>query len=162
MQQNAFSLAGSPNFWPYATTHRLMAPSFLSDVERAFAFLQDEQGHQLLETDIADAFDNALVSFRSDRLRIRIIRERGQVFADFAPPDGPPEWCDAPALLKYLGSMERIAEFTRTDQRSVVALAGLIQPFYGAIAELYAAPRRDKTVLELRVLQEERARHRWA
>jgi hypothetical protein len=138
-----------------------MTGSFQRDVERAFEFLHDEPGHQLLEVESSASFDNAAVYFRSDRLRVRIIRERSQVFAEFAPPDGPPTWCDAPTLIGCLGSEALVDVYTREDQRSLAALADLIRPFYGAITELYAAPHRDNNLRRIRAFQEEQARLRW-
>ena len=138
-----------------------MAEAFLRDVEEAFAFLRDEPGYELLEADASGSFDNAWVSYRSARLRVRITRERGQVFADFAPPDGPPDWFDASTLLGYLGSEALVASHTQSDQRSLPDLAYMIQPFCDAIAELFAASRREYNVQQIHAFRDERSRLRW-
>jgi hypothetical protein len=138
-----------------------MSDDFWHDVERSFAFLGDEPRHDLLDVETSTAFDNASVYLHSGRLRVRISRERNQVFADFAPPDGSPTWFDAPTLLGYLGREALVNVYMQSDQRSLAALAELIQPFHGAIAELYAAPDREDTVRRIRAFQEERARLRW-
>ncbi len=131
-----------------------MTETFLAAVQHAFDFLNEDAGYQLLGSEEADSFDNAEVYFGSDRFRVRIARERGQVFADFAPPDGPPHWFDMPLLLQYLG-YEAIADtYTRSEQRSLEVLANLLRPRMHEFGALYTPERQERTLRDLKALQE--------
>jgi hypothetical protein len=46
-------------------------------------------------------FGNALLTLRGPSLWIRLVRERGQLFVDFAHPNG--EWADGARILGSLG-----------------------------------------------------------
>jgi hypothetical protein len=131
-----------------------MAKTFLSSVQHAFDFLGEDAGYRLLDSEEGDSFDNAEVYFGSDRFRVRILRDRGQVFIDFAPPDGPPYWFDMPLLLRYLGYEALADTYVRSAQRSLEVLANLLRPHLHELGDLYAQDRQERTLRDLKALQE--------
>jgi hypothetical protein len=60
-------------------------------------------GFKLVQSDVTDSFDNASVMVEGPDLRIRIVRERSQLFADFGPLAEPNTWYDSAVVIDYLG-----------------------------------------------------------
>jgi hypothetical protein len=60
-------------------------------------------GFEVMQAETADSFDNASVVLQSKALRVRIVRERSLLFADFGPSSEPNTWFDSAVVIDYLG-----------------------------------------------------------
>jgi len=49
------------------------------------------------------AFGNSFTVLKNDELRFRIIRDRGQIFGEIAPPFDPDNWSDLDEVLRTMG-----------------------------------------------------------
>ncbi|HNQ89432.1 MAG TPA: hypothetical protein PKM73_12515 [Verrucomicrobiota bacterium] len=64
----------------------------------------------------ADGFRNAVLVLANQHLRLRLVLERGLVYADLASPFWPEEWCSIQVVVRYL---------SETIVPSLAHLAGL-------------------------------------
>jgi len=60
-------------------------------------------GFTVVQSDTSDSFDNASVVLQAPALRLRVVRERSQVFIDVGPASEPGTWFDSAVVIDYLG-----------------------------------------------------------
>jgi len=128
-------------------------------VRDAFAFLEAEYGFQLVAFEASESFDNGLLEFRADSCRLRVMRERGQIFVDMAHLKGA--WFDLPGILEFLSHMpllDRLLAGGQTDPRQV---AGVLRQSFERAAALFTDSEAVATALGLEELREKRDRQRF-
>src|SRR4051812_3178043 len=59
-------------------------------------------GFRVVEHEEGQAFDNALVILEGPELRLRVIRERGQLFVEFGSPAEPAVWFNSSVVMGLL------------------------------------------------------------
>jgi hypothetical protein len=60
-------------------------------------------GFRVAYGESSESFGDALVVLDDDSLRLRVVRDRGQVLADFASRSQPGRWFDSAVVMEYLG-----------------------------------------------------------
>jgi hypothetical protein len=79
-------------------------------------------GFSVTHGDVSTSFDDATVTLQAPKLRIRIVRERSLLFADFGAVSTPHSWFDSAVVIDYLGLS---AEAGFHDRSARVVLAGV-------------------------------------
>jgi hypothetical protein len=131
---------------------------FLALARPSFAFLERERGYEPPLYEPSQSFDNAELEYRSAAMRVRVLRERGQVFVDLGPALGVPAyWFDLPVVLCYLGERGEADRLVAGGQRDVAAVAELLRRHYDRIAPLFAPARYAETTRHLTELRRVRA-----
>ena len=81
----------------------LFTPSLVSLVREHLMPTLSPLGYHVVSDERSDAFDNALVVVEGPELRIRVVRERSQVFVDFGSVAEPAVWFDSTVVMEFLG-----------------------------------------------------------
>ncbi len=134
---------------------------FRTQARAAFAFLEQARGFRLAGDEVGESSGDALVDFESPTLRVRVLRDRGQVFLDVAPAGDPPTWFDLPLLLGFLGEQEAADTLLAGGQRDVHEVAGLLRAYYDGIERTLGASRSPDVVRRLTQLRLARADQRF-
>jgi hypothetical protein len=80
-----------------------MSINVAEELRKGASYLFDEMGFTILEQEyLADVFGNSYVILSNGDIRIRFIRDRGQVFAEFAALSEPNQWWDLARVLEFL------------------------------------------------------------
>ena len=138
-----------------------MAVDFLTEARAAFSFLETARGFRLADDTRRDSFGDAIVDFESATLRVRVLRDRGQVFVDVSPADGPPAWFDLPLLVKYLGDPDAASHLVASGQRDTQEAGDLLRAHYSEIEGLLGSSRSADVVRRLTSLRLARADRRF-
>lgn len=133
---------------------------FVDEVRAALAALMEQWQFRLVETAQSRSFDNAFVVLQSDDVRMRIVRDRSQVFVDFASSTEPETWFDLDILLRLLKSaLPHVGALQAA--RNVADAAERIKKYYPEIRELFSASRFDENKVRLHALKRARTRERF-
>src|SRR6266550_3475553 len=80
-----------------------MSKMILDEIREALSFLV-ERGFEVVDDSYnPEAFGNAFVRFESKDFAVRVVRDRGQIFADVGPAQTSDEWHDLRRVLEFLG-----------------------------------------------------------
>ena len=120
-------------------------------VEVARRHLQALSGQGFVETSArydAEAFGNALVELRSPELRIRLVRDRSQLFVSVAPEPAPERWFDLAVLAAWLGRREMAEAISAAmppfdEMASAEPEAARIRTLAGSLQSLLPELRRS-------------------
>jgi hypothetical protein len=99
-----------------------MSEPLLALVQESLLPALEPLGFSVAHSDVSASFDNAMVTLQSSKLQLRIVRERGLLFADFGPASTPGSWFDSAVVIDYLGLS---AESGIHDRNARVVLAGM-------------------------------------
>ena len=114
-------------------------------------------GFEVVESEAADVFDNATVTLQGPDLRVRIVRERSEVFADFGPRAEPGTWFDSAVLFDYL-CLSSQAGFHDRDVSGVLrGIAAFVRSFHGELARAFQPSSLAITKQAIEALKERRA-----
>jgi len=113
-----------------------------------------------------DSFDNTEIVLQSQECRIRVLRERGQVFVEAGPLLSTEEWYDLATLIAYLTRETEelnyeIPDYSDYDTRiewQVKRLAGILKIHYVQICELFRKKTFNK---DLKKFINSRLKKRW-
>lgn len=115
-------------------------------------WLLEELGFRIVDERYdPQSFGNSLVTLESDSLRVRFVRDRGQVFADVASPSDPDRWWQLVYVCQLI-----LGEFVQPGFE-LDDVAAFLRDNLAAVQERLG-PRYSETKREVRRLQEERAR----
>lgn len=138
-----------------------MVVDFLTEVRTAFSFLESARGFRLADETRSDSFGDAIVDFESATLRVRVLRDRGQVFVDISPADGTPAWFDLPLLLSHLGERDAAKVLIAGGQRDAQEAADLLRAHYSEVEAMLGSSRSGDVVRRLTELRLARADRRF-
>ena len=114
-------------------------------------------GFAVVESQTSDSFDNANVVLQSSALRLRVIRERSQVFLDIGPQSEAGTWFDSAVVMDYLG-LSSNAGFHAEDVRAVLRGVGaFVKSMWSELTAKFSPQQLEATKKELRTLAEARA-----
>jgi hypothetical protein len=130
---------------------------FIDLVSRELLPKLREFSYSVADQEQADSFDNASVVLHSPDLRIRLVRERGQVFADFGPSSEPNVWYDSAVIVEFLGLSTDGGFHDRDAHRAMEGIAGFVKSFQRELAAKFANPELSATKQALDELREVRA-----
>ena len=109
----------------------------------------------------SDSFDNAVVELTSEPLKIRFIRERGQVFLDVASTAPAAEWYDLDLVTRALGRPRDDAYALPASRDSIQQLANGLISNHAKILELLGPEGRWVDLVDrMNELRERRSNER--
>ena len=138
-----------------------MADAFLTQVLAAFSFLEQARRFRLVSAETSPSFGDALADFESPTLRVRVLRDRGQIFIDVAPAEDPATWFDLPLMLTFLGETDAAAALLAGGQGDMREVAALLQAHYDDIERTLGQLRSPDVVRRLSQLRVARADARF-
>jgi hypothetical protein len=115
------------------------------------------RGFDVVESATAESFDNAYVVLQAPELRIRIVRERSQVFADFGPTSEPNTWFDSAVIIDHLGLSSEGGFHDRDVQGVLHGVASFVAACWSTLTAMFNEQRLAATKNELEALKEKRA-----
>lgn len=134
-----------------------MAEDLLELVRTALIPALAPRSFEVVESETAESFDNAYVVVQAPELRIRILRERSQIFADFGSPSEPNTWFDSAVIMDHLG-LSTDGGFHDSDARGVLhGVSTFVAACWTALTEMFDQSHLGATKQELEVLKEKRA-----
>jgi hypothetical protein len=136
-------------------------PEFVTEVENAFARLRSSASFEVISHETSQSFDNAHVELHGGTLRVRFIRERGQVFADIGPASHLGQWHQLDHLLRFLNRTEAAEAWLATGQTSVAGLAGLVEEHLAEILPAFEPAAYLRTKQQLAKLAHALAEERF-
>lgn len=107
------------------------------------------------------AFGNALVDLSGGSLRIRIRRERGQIFAALGSVIDPTVLFDSAILMDFLGLTETEKIHDSDSTRILTGIASFIRVNFHELEALFGPSQYVETKQKLMALQKHRAVKRW-
>lgn len=114
-------------------------------------------GFAVVQSETSPSFDNANVVLQAPALRLRVVRERGQVFLDIGPHSEPGTWFDSAVVMDYLG-LSSSAGFHDEDARGMLRGAGaFVTSMWRELTANFSSQQLAVTKKELRSLAEQRA-----
>ena len=138
-----------------------MTDDFLTQARAAFSFLEQTRGFRVVSHEARPSFGDALADFESPTLRVRVLRDRGQIFIDVAPAQDPPSWFDLPLLLTFLGEPDAAASLLAGGQSDMREVAALLRAHYDDIERTLGQSRSPDVVRRLGQLRLARAAARF-
>ena len=128
------------------------------DAVAAFAFIAfSTRPRVLLNEYDPRSFGNAVVVLEGDAVRVKVVRDRDQLFVDLAPR-GFGEWFDESVVLQLVGAEETARELAAAEWRELRPSADAIRLGFASVVERFQPERWAQTRVELKALQERRAR----
>lgn len=113
------------------------------EIVEQLPWLLDELGFRVVEERYTpDSFGNSLVILESVAFRLRLVRDRGQIFADIAAPSNPDKWWNLEHVCEIILGHNIELHF----ELSVVA--ELLRRNFLALAD-YLGPKFPEAKLEL-------------
>ena len=97
----------------------------------------ETQGFHIASSETFDSFDNAVVVLASPDLRIRITRERGQIFIDFGPRAESATWFDSDIVLEHLGLSRHQSFVASRASDAIVGVSAFIRRCGDEIREMF-------------------------
>lgn len=134
------------------------AAEYLEAVRSAFGRLAAEGRMSVVEYRYdGEHFGNAVLVLESGRLRIQIVRDRGQNLIWVGPP-GDREGHDLDAVLELLGQATTLADGRFMAEALLPELAEVVEQHRRAIEELFARERATESAARLEELRRKRAK----
>lgn len=129
----------------------------LSAVEAQLVPAVEALGVSVVDHETSASFGNATVTLQSGELRLRVVRERSQVFVDFGSAAKPHSWFDSAVVADHLG-LGPNGGFHSSDTTSVLrGLADFLRAFWGDLALRFSRERFSSTERDLLALRDARA-----
>jgi hypothetical protein len=139
----------------------VIVTNFTDDVKSTFLPNAEELGFSIVEERKSEAFGDALVVLQSGDFRLRIVRDRSQIFADFGSAAEPETWFDSTIVMQALGLTTQPL-FGGTDPQSVLpSLAAFLKSFWSELMAMFDLRHFAATKAQLTELQDARATKRW-
>lgn len=118
-------------------------------------------GFRVVSYEQAKVFDNAMVVAQGHELRVRVVRERGEVFVDFGSTAQPAVWFDSSVVMEYLGLRGSDGWHSSDAQAVLSDLGGFIAEHVRALEGKFALSEFAMTRKELVVVRERQDIARW-
>jgi len=138
-----------------------MTGDFADQVASTLERSPNDLGFKIITDRASDAFGDALAVAQSGDVRIRVVRDRGQVFVDIGSAAEPDVWFDSAVVMDALG-LSKSGGFGSRDVESVVTgLLGFLKSVWPELTAMFDVRHFAATKRRLSQLQEERAAKRW-
>lgn len=118
-------------------------------------FLDDLGFRKVEEMYDVESFGDSTVILESDKLQVRFIRDRGQVFADISSSLDPTSWWDLALVAELTGTTIESEKSTQSSC-SLVQLVSFITRNYQTIVRLFTEDDFLRTRQELERLEKQR------
>lgn len=134
-----------------------MTAELLKEVQALLPSVIDSLPLRILEHRESASFGDAVVVLQAGELRIRVVRERGQVFADFGSASNTSRWFDSAVVLDVM-DLSKIGGFHESETRaSLSALAAFLRDCGKELMSLFSSERFPTTEQQLDEVQRSRA-----
>lgn len=131
--------------------------NFTDDVKSAFLPNAKDLGFRISGEQKSEAFGDALVVLESGDVRLRIVRDRSQIFADLGSVAESDAWFDSTIVMQALGLTTKPA-FGGTDPQIVLpGVAAFLKSVWPELVRMFGARTFATTKRQLTELQEARA-----
>lgn len=142
--------------------------TFFDQVKKHFHYLLDEYGFSLVHEEVFPSFDNAELVFQSRDCRIRVLRERGEIYVDASPLPPTDYWVDLATIVGFLtqGIDAWQYEYISGDyefriERQLAKTADKLRSYIGQICELFRDENFAQRRSELEKFKHQRFVKRW-
>jgi hypothetical protein len=122
---------------------------FADEIVSAFASTGRLSALKLRDVAEPQVFDNAYAELDGGAIRIRVLRERGQVFGRIGPAETP-EWYDLDLALDAVGAGDAARQWNASGQTSLPQLARLIENHLDDFVAAFRANVYDQFRLRVR------------
>ncbi len=116
---------------------------------------------QILSHEESDSFDNAFVILEWRGVRVRVLRERSQVFVDFGSSVEPAVWFDSAVVMEYLGLSETAGWHDRDGAVVLKGLADFLRTFASELAARFNPANFTVAKQELTRVRKDQAARRF-
>jgi len=106
-------------------------------------------------------FGDSSVVLVADPLRVRIVRDKGQIFADFGSAAEPNYWFDSAVVFEYLGLSANASFHDEDVGASLRAIGGFVRTMGAELARLFAKESYDSRRHELDGVRKRQAEAQW-
>lgn len=117
--------------------------------------------YRVVEHEEGQSFDNALVVVDSPAFRMRVIRERGQLFVDFGSLAEPSSWYDSSVVMGALGLRGGDGWHSTNADTVFSELADFVIANEGRLAGLFEPSRFAESKGKLVAVREQQSADRW-
>ena len=132
---------------------------FLEEVKPAFTFLAEDRGFELVYEEVADSFDNGQLIYENPRIRILVVRDRGDVWYTVRARRDHREFSDGYVRLLLTGADEwRTTAAQRLEKDGG---ARFLSENLDAIEALFAPERLEETCRRGKRLQDSYVEKAW-
>ena len=131
--------------------------ALLAQVEATLLPLVPSLNLKVIDHSESTSFDNASVTLEGGNLRVRIVRERSQVFVDLGPVCDPQSSFDSAVVMDYLGLSEDAGFHNRDADAVLRGLSSFLRSFSPELSEKFTRANFEITKAELTRLRNARA-----
>jgi hypothetical protein len=132
----------------------------LEQVEASLLPLVPSLHLTVLEHSESDSFDNATVTLQAGHVRVRILRERSQVFVDLGSGFAPQTWFDSAVVMDHLGLSDEAGFHDRGSTVLFEGIGSFLRSFWGELTAAFDPANFAATDSALRSLRDARAASR--
>ena len=144
-----------------ATVRHISMTNFTDDITSAFLPNVPNLGLTIVEEQASETFGDALVVLWSGDVRVQIVRDRSQIFADLGAAAEPATWFDAALVMEALG-LTTGAVFGGKDPYAVLpSIAAFLKSVWPELLAMFDARHCSEIRRRLSELRESRAARRW-
>ncbi|MBC7227547.1 MAG: hypothetical protein H5T61_09980 [Thermoflexales bacterium] len=141
--------------------------AFFEQVRKHFRYLES-YGFGIAYEEIFTGFDNAEVVFQSEKCRIRVLLERGEVYVDIGPLPPTEYWVDLAILVEFLtqGAETWQYEIPTGDYQfrvewQLARVANKLRHYILQACEMFSIENFEHKRLELERFKQQRLLKRW-
>jgi hypothetical protein len=133
-------------------------PEFEEAVRLAFAFLSPGSSPKVVRSEYDEnTFGNAVVELGTEKLRVRVVRDRSVVTVDLAPL-GYGDWFDEEVVLQSVGANVEAKSLNQIMRRGLKGAAKAIAPNVDAIVRRFDKKNWSTTEADLTERRERRGK----
>ena len=137
-------------------TSHMVNSSLLNLVQRLLIPAVKSLTLTIVDHDESESFGDALVVLVSSDFRMRIVSDRGQIFADFGAPTAPWTWWDSATIFERFDLSKKGGFRGRDVEEVLEGIATFVDLFGADLRDLFSDVRRDDTTRELSALRQSR------
>ena len=134
---------------------------FREEVDRILAPVLTRLGFRAVFDQQGRAFGDELVEFASDDVRLRIVRDRGQVFADFGSPADVRRFFDAGVVMEHFDPAASWSLQHDTVAESLRAIGRFVEAVGAELRSTYSPDRYRASLKRLDAIERGRADRRF-
>ncbi len=138
-----------------------MPEDLLGLVESHLLSSAAQHGMRVVSHEESGSFDNALVVLQGGDVRVRVIRERSQVFVDFGSSSEPAVWFDSAVVMEYLGLSDTAGWHDRDGAGVLKGLADFLRAFWLELSVRFSPATFPVAKQELTRVREEQSVRRF-
>jgi hypothetical protein len=136
-------------------------PSLVSLVDKHLLSRLGPLGYRRVADEKFDSFDDAIVVMERSPLRIRVLRDRGQIFVDFGSVAELTVWFDSHVVMEALSLRERTG-WNSTNAKAVLAdLAGFVVAYDSQLNAMFESATFKESKARLVGVREKQSVERW-